>query len=281
MASRLTRLSGNILIVLGGLILLATVAVSWGTTSAEQRYVASVGATATTVAAETEAELRRPAPTSTPVTASPSPVIAEKSAVVSQLRPASKGIEVTPASAPTVVPASTPALADLTMKESPPSPTIAPTDTPAPTPTQRPLTIRRIVAPAIRLDSLVVNSPIVNGEWTVPKFVAGYLEGTALPMSNSNVVLSGHVQSISSGNVFARIFDLKTGNRVTLYTDAGPISYEVVKSVTVKNTDLSVVAPTDEEQLTLITCTGAWNPITNDYAERYVVIAKPAKEATF
>jgi sortase (surface protein transpeptidase) len=39
----------------------------------------------------------------------------------------------------------------------------------------------------------------------------------------------------------------------------------------VTNDDLSVVAPTASEELTLITCTGRFNPFTRDYSHRWVV----------
>jgi LPXTG-site transpeptidase (sortase) family protein len=126
---------------------------------------------------------------------------------------------------------------------------------------------------SIDLDTKVVESPIVNGEWTVPKFVAGHLVGTAQPLQGSNVVLSGHVQSISSGNVFARIGDLKLGDVIMVYTKSAVISYVVSKSEVVANTDVAVVKPSPKEILTLITCTGTWLPLQHDYDSRIVVIA--------
>lgn len=150
----------------------------------------------------------------------------------------------------------------------------AATATPPSTPTVRPIfPTERIVAPAIGLDAKVVESRIVDGEWVVPKFVAGHLQGTAQPLQGGNIALAGHVQSISSGNVFANVGRLRPGNEVKLYTRAGIITYKVEKILTVKNNDLSVVAPTSEEQLTLITCTGTWLPLQRDYSERTVVVA--------
>lgn len=150
-----------------------------------------------------------------------------------------------------------------------PSPTVPPA-TPTPVPTSPPT---RIVAPSIELDSPVVEAPIKNNEWQVPKFVAGHLEGTAFPGQGSNVVLSGHVQSISSGNVFANLSKLKMGDHIRVDTKFGSVEYVVREVKTVRNDDLSVVAPTPEERLTLITCTGTWNPVTRDYSHRTIVVA--------
>jgi sortase A len=105
----------------------------------------------------------------------------------------------------------------------------------------------------------------------VPKFVAGHLQGTGVPGSGGNVVLSGHVQSMASGNVFANIDKLKVGDEVTLRTTAGEVVYRIDGKNIVKNDDLSVVEATKTEELTLITCTGTFNILTQDYTHRWVV----------
>lgn len=149
------------------------------------------------------------------------------------------------------------------------------------TPTEKPKRMppaTRIRIPKIEVDSPVVEAPLEKGEWQVPKFVAGHLEGTANPGEVGNVALSGHVESIASGNVFARLKELSIGDDVTLFSTGGPSSYTVIEIKVVKNDDLSVVAPTPEPVLTLITCTGSWNPLTRDYAERLIVVANPTDE---
>jgi LPXTG-site transpeptidase (sortase) family protein len=146
---------------------------------------------------------------------------------------------------------------------------VEPSPTPSPTPAAT--EIRRIVARSIQLDAPVVEAKLHNREWEVPKFVAGHLEGTALPGWGGNVVLSGHVQSLSSGNVFANIEKLKIGDEVVLRTNVGEVSYRVTGRNVVPNDDLSVTEPTPREEVTLITCTGTFNPLTRDYTHRLVV----------
>jgi LPXTG-site transpeptidase (sortase) family protein len=151
-----------------------------------------------------------------------------------------------------------------------------PTPSPSPIPTATPIPVtpmQRLIATSIGLDTKVVEAPIVNGEWIVPKFVAGHLLGTAQPLQGSNVVLSGHVQSISSGNVFARIGELKIGDVIRVYTMAAVVTYAVSQTRVVANTDIAVVQPSPREILTLITCTGTWLPLQHDYDSRIVVIA--------
>jgi len=151
------------------------------------------------------------------------------------------------------------------------------TETPAPpTFTPTPVAIlppERMVASSIGLDTKVVESHIVNGEWQVPKFVAVHLEGTSMPLAGGNIVLSGHVQSLSSGNVFAKMGSLHVGDSVRIYTKTAVITYVVAKINVVSNKDVSVIRPTPVEQLTLITCAGTWLPLQRDYDSRLVVVA--------
>jgi LPXTG-site transpeptidase (sortase) family protein len=153
---------------------------------------------------------------------------------------------------------------------------VLPSASPSPIPTQTPIAVmpmQRLIATSIGLDTKVVEAPIINGEWTVPKFVAGHLLGTAQPLEGSNIVLSGHVQSLSSGNVFARIGELKIGDVIRVYTRAAVITYVVSQQRVVANNDIAVVRPSPQEILTLITCTGTWLPLQRDYDRRIVVIA--------
>lgn len=139
---------------------------------------------------------------------------------------------------------------------------------------------RRLLIPAIGVNTRVVEAAVKNGEWQVPKFVAGHLEGTAQPGAGRNVVIAGHVQSISSGNVFARLGELEPGDRVLLVTTAGEEREYVVRRLrTVRANDTSVVQPGRSETLTLVTCTGTFNPITRDYSHRLIAVAEPVTPA--
>lgn len=150
--------------------------------------------------------------------------------------------------------------------------------TPDPTPTPVVLPAQRVIIPKIKLDSRVVESPIKDGQWQVPKFVAGHLEGTAHPGQVGNAVLSGHVESIASGNVFANLDKVEIGDRITVVSPVAAYEYVVQEKKVVKNTDLSVVQPTPDETLTLITCTGVFIPATRDYDRRLILVAKRASD---
>mgnify|MGYP005840220107 CR=1 FL=1 len=152
-----------------------------------------------------------------------------------------------------------------------PAPTASPTRTPA-------LPPDRVVVPRIKLDSRVVESVVIDGEWTVPRFVAGHLQGTADPGEEGNVVLSGHIESISSGNVFANIGQIEVGDDIFVRGGQTWLRYVVVETKTVANSDLSVIGPQGFPSLTLITCTGNWLPLARDYDQRLIVVAKLGSE---
>jgi LPXTG-site transpeptidase (sortase) family protein len=131
----------------------------------------------------------------------------------------------------------------------------------------------RIVVPAIALDSPIVESPIQNGAWVVPRYVVGHLAGTADPLTGGNVVLAGHVESYAAGHVFERISQLTRGAVIRLYTRATVIRYVVQSIAVVPRDDLAVLNAGPRETVTLITCAGTWVPWLQDYDRRTVVVA--------
>ncbi len=137
----------------------------------------------------------------------------------------------------------------------------------------------RVLVPTIDVDSLVVETGIKDGEWQVPKFVVGHLDGTANPGENGNMTMSGHVSSVASGNVFARLDQARNGEDVYVYTKAGQYLYRVYEIKIVPNNDISVLDPTPDPTLTLITCAGTWNPIARDYSHRLIVKARLFQDA--
>ncbi len=90
--------------------------------------------------------------------------------------------------------------------------------------------------------------------------------------SSSNPRTDHTATRLADGRVLhGNWLSLNVGDQVTLRTIAGEFAYRIAGKNMVKNDDLSVVAPTKREELTLITCTGTFNPITRDYSHRWVV----------
>ncbi len=102
---------------------------------------------------------------------------------------------------------------------------------------------------------------------------AGHLEGTAWLDAPGNIVLSGHVQ-LADGRqgVFATIGELVRGDLLLLQNGSEERRYGVREVSRVQPDDLSVLYPTQTEQLTLITC-DSYDFFQNAYLERVVVVA--------
>jgi sortase A len=78
---------------------------------------------------------------------------------------------------------------------------------------------------------------------------AGWVEGTAQPGESGNVALAGHRDSY-----FRPLEGLSEGATVQLATESGVLRYEVDDIRIVDALDVSVLEPTDDAVLTLITC---------------------------
>ena len=136
--------------------------------------------------------------------------------------------------------------------------------------------VERVVIPRIGVDSSVVSIGITTGEWSVPRFIVGHLKESVYPGEVGNSVFAGHLTSLTLGNVFQRLKDLRPGDEVTFYSKEGRRVFRVTESKLVKNTDTSVLGHKAGQTLvTLITCEGRWVPAENDYDQRRIVYAEP------
>ncbi len=101
----------------------------------------------------------------------------------------------------------------------------------------------------------------------------GHLIGTAPLMSTGNIVLVGHVE-LADGRpgIFAGLKDVTNGELILLKWHGEQRAYSVSTVKSVAPDDVSVLYPTEQEQLTLITC-GDYDFFSNTYRERIVVVA--------
>jgi sortase A len=77
----------------------------------------------------------------------------------------------------------------------------------------------------------------------------GHVPGTGLPTQGRNCVIAGHRDSF-----FRRLADVKVGDRVFLTGEEGEREYRLTRRRVVSPTEISVLAPTEAEQVTLVTC---------------------------
>ena len=94
----------------------------------------------------------------------------------------------------------------------------------------------------------------------------GHLEHTADPGDPGNVVIAGHRDTF-----FRPLRKIRLGDDIFLDTRDGRLHYQVTSLTVVTARDVSVLAPTPEEVLTLITCYPFW--VLGHAPDRFVVRA--------
>jgi sortase A len=172
-----------------------------------------------------------------------------------------------------------------------PAPTLAPTPAPVPTPDSAntpggavPVAppIGRLVMAKLKVDVPIVEVGIVDGQWDVSKLFtwAGHLVGTGRLGEPGNAALAGHILlKDSREGAFRWLERLQPGDEVQVYADGRRYTYQVTSRRVVPPTEVSVLDPTSEAVLTLITCTN-WSTLRGEYTERLVVQARLVEAAS-
>jgi sortase A len=140
-------------------------------------------------------------------------------------------------------------------------PTLAPTPLPTPTPivvpTLEPLPPpgvepNHLIIPAIGVDTPVVEVFVVDDEWEVAEYAAGYMHGTARAGEPGNMGIMGHLGL--RGGVFANLPALQPGADIFVDAAGQRYHYRMRQSQVVWPTQLEVLYPEEMPTLTLITC---------------------------
>lgn len=119
---------------------------------------------------------------------------------------------------------------------------------PPPIPTPGPETARRLEIPALSGDY-----PIVQGDdWEQLKQGIGQYAASGRPGKPGNVVLSGHNDIY--GEPFRYLDRLQPGDEIIISTERQAYTYVVDEIRVVEPTDVWVMGPTDDAQVTLISC---------------------------
>jgi LPXTG-site transpeptidase (sortase) family protein len=134
-----------------------------------------------------------------------------------------------------------------------------------------------IKIPALNLSSSIVNFPLVADTWAIDPWQkrVGFLEGTSWFQSPGNMVLAGHsVMPNGKAGIFARIDQLQVGNELIVSDGVQEHHYTVSEVRVVNEYDISVVYPTGDDRLTLITCeASSFDAASQTYSNRVVVVA--------
>ncbi len=129
--------------------------------------------------------------------------------------------------------------------------------------------------PALQLSLPIVGVPSGEEGWDLTWLAAqaGYLEGTAYPTHSGNSALTAHV-TLPSGKPgpFARLADLRWGDRVIVRAFGQEYVYEVRTVARVNAADLRSLAHKEQPWLTLVTC-HTYDEASGRYLHRWVVQA--------
>jgi sortase A len=128
--------------------------------------------------------------------------------------------------------------------------------------------IAALSIPRIKLSAVVLHGSDAQTLRRGP----GHLENTALPGEQGNMVIAGHRDSF-----FAPLRNIAPGDDIFLDTPQGPFHYRVTLLRVVNARDLSVLAATGEQVLTLITCYPFW--VFGNAPDRFVVRASAVADS--
>ncbi len=119
-----------------------------------------------------------------------------------------------------------------------------------------------ISIPAINVNAPVVGIPLYqmdNGAvtWDTRRLNTrvGHFEGTAWFGQGGRIILGAHVEGQQRrANVFFRLNRLQTGDEIVIHAGDQEYRYQVTMQSVVAFDDLSILNPTAQEELVLMTC---------------------------
>ena len=228
--------------------------------------------------------LDQPRPTVEPTRPIPTPVATVRPAVTPTMRPApTRQVGVDPGAQPGARPTPRP-ITGATL--APPDPSVfdAPMvaadaddrlywgDRP------RPGLADHLQIPAVGIDTDVTEGGVIVNklgqlEWQTVPFIAVQYRETALVGARGNAVISGHVVTISEGNVFRNLYKVNVGDDVHVHTPDGKFTYIVDDVKLVPPNAIEVMAQTPAPTLTLITCGGEFDTKSRSFSDRQIVVA--------
>ncbi|SFP90326.1 sortase A [Butyrivibrio proteoclasticus] len=102
------------------------------------------------------------------------------------------------------------------------------------------------------IDSL---EPVVEGtDRSALSAALGHEESTVLPGEVGNCVIAGH-RNYTFGKYFNRLNEVEIGDMIYIHTPTDEYSYQVSEIKTVRPEDVDILENTENEILTLYTCT--------------------------
>ncbi|MEK7603289.1 MAG: class D sortase [Patescibacteria group bacterium] len=130
---------------------------------------------------------------------------------------------------------------------------------PAPKPTDT-----RLIIPSLGMNEVVYT----DGSLASLNKGPGWRNKTAKPTDGGNTVIVGHRFTYSGASVFYHLDKVKSGEVLALFWDGKEFNYKVREIKVVPATAVEIESSTENDQLTLYTCTPIWSA-----KDRLVIIA--------
>lgn len=93
---------------------------------------------------------------------------------------------------------------------------------------------------------------------------------TSTPAKGGNTVLVGHRFTYDGASVFYHLDKVAVGDEIQIIWNGSVTSYRVAETKVVPATAIEIEEPTEDERLTLYTCTPIWTAV-----DRLVLVAYP------
>lgn len=126
---------------------------------------------------------------------------------------------------------------------------------------------KQIIIPSVSIDLKVAPAKLIRGYWETSSTFASFGEGSAPPGTGSNTVVFAHARE----GLFLPLKDVNIGDTIYLLTPSRHFSYTVDTITEVNPHDVHTIRPTEDERLTLFTCSGFLD------SKRLIVVAKPTQ----
>jgi len=142
----------------------------------------------------------------------------------------------------------------------------------------RPGLATHLEIPSVDIDTDVTEGGVIVNkqgqlEWQTVPFIAVQYRETALVGARGNAVISGHVVTISEGNVFRNLYKVNIGDEVKVQTADGRFTYVVEDVKLVPPQAIEVMQQSKDPKLTLITCGGEFDTKSRSFSDRQIVVA--------
>ena len=122
----------------------------------------------------------------------------------------------------------------------------------------------KIIIPTLSINLDVKKANVVNGFWEVFSDLAAWGTGSGLPGKPGNQVIFAHARE----GLFLPLKNVRVGMSIYILTDDNWYGYNVKEIKEVYPNQTEVISPTNDETLTLYTCSGFQD------SKRLIVIAK-------